>query len=116
MVLPEPATQKMCVNTTIRQYVFVRLLVLIKSFFHYWCEFFLFYYGRVPQVSVAMYYLKFISKAAHYKTLVLIITYMTVKKGFVQVTVVLKQLACFIILILLLLLLSHYMYVTDKRT
>ena len=63
-----------------------------------------------------MYYLKFISKAAHYKILVLIITYMTVKKGFVQVTVVLKQLACFIILILLLLLLSHYMYVTDKRT
>ena len=47
-----------------------------------------------------MYYLKFISKAAHYKTLVLIITYMTVKKVFVQVTVVLKQLACFIILIL----------------
>ena len=52
-----------------------------------------------------MYYLKFISKAAHYKTLVLIITFMTVKKVFVQVTVVLKQLACFIILILLLLLL-----------
>ena len=63
-----------------------------------------------------MYYLKFISKAAHYKTLVLIITYMTVKRVFVQVTVVLKQLACFIILILLLFLLSHYMYATEKRT
>lgn len=63
-----------------------------------------------------MYYLKFISKAAHHKTLVLIITYMTVKRVFVQVTVVLKQLACFIILILLLFLLSHYMYATEKRT
>ena len=34
-------------------------------------------------MSVAMYYLKFISKAAHYKTLVLIITYMhDCQKGF----------------------------------
>ena len=39
-------SENVCVNTTICQYVFVRLLVLIKSFFHYWCEF-VFCYTKV---------------------------------------------------------------------